>query len=112
MGRHRNGLEEGKENAPKGTCFHYGENDQWTRNCKAYVESRKKVERDVPSTLGIYIIKVNIVSLDNIWVYNTNCGSHMWIDMQGLRNNRKLTKGEFDLRVGNGARVAAVAMRT
>ena len=29
--------------------------------------------------------------------------------MQGLRSSRKLTKGEFDLRVGNGARVAAVA---
>ena len=32
--------------------------------------------------------------------------------MQGLRNNRKLTKGEFDLRVANGARVAVVVMWT
>ena len=34
------------------------------------------------------------------------------IDMQGLRNSRKLTKGESDLQVRNGARVAAVAMGT
>ena len=32
--------------------------------------------------------------------------------MQGLRNNRKLAKGESNLRVGNGARVAVVAIGT
>ena len=30
--------------------------------------------------------------------------------MQGLRNSSKLTKGESDLRVGNGARVAFVVI--
>ena len=34
------------------------------------------------------------------------------IDMQGLRNSRKLTKGGSNLRVRNGARVATVAMGT
>ena len=52
---------------------------------------------DVPSTSGIYIIEVNTVSLDNIRVYDTSCGSYISIDMQGLRNNRKLTKGESNL---------------
>ena len=32
--------------------------------------------------------------------------------MQGLRNSRKLTKGESDFRVGNGARVATAALWT
>ena len=32
--------------------------------------------------------------------------------MQGLRSSRKLTKGEVDQRVGNGARVAALAVGT
>ena len=32
--------------------------------------------------------------------------------MQGLRSNWKLTKGEFDLRVGNSARVAIIAIWT
>ena len=30
--------------------------------------------------------------------------------MQGLRSSRSLAKGEVDLRVGNGARVAALAL--
>ena len=30
--------------------------------------------------------------------------------MQGLKKSRKLAKGEVDLRVGNGARVAALAV--
>ena len=32
--------------------------------------------------------------------------------MQGLRNSRQLNKGESDLRVGNRARVAALAIET
>ena len=32
--------------------------------------------------------------------------------MLGLRNSRKLTKGESDLRVDNGARVSATALWT
>ena len=30
--------------------------------------------------------------------------------MQGLRSSRKLTKGESDFRMGNGARVAIVSI--
>ena len=66
------------------------------------MESKKKVACDTASSFGIYVIKVNTVSPNNIWVY----------DMQGLRNSRKLTKGESDLRVGNGARVVAIALWT
>ena len=67
---------------------------------------------DAPTPLGIYVIEVNIVSSGNLWALDTGCGSHICTDMQGLRDNRKLTKGEFDLRVGNGARVAVVAIGT
>ena len=55
---------------------------------------------------------VNIVSLNNVWVYDTSCGSYIWIDMQGQRSSRKLTKGESDFQVRNGARVAVVALWT
>ena len=64
---------------------------------------------DAPSSLGIYVIKINIVSPNNIWVYDTSCGLYIWIDMQG---SRKLTKGFSDLRVGNGARVATATLWT
>ena len=76
------------------------------------MESKTKVAYDAPSSSGIYVIEVNIVSRDNFWVLDTGCGSHICNDMQDRRNSRKLAKGEFDLRVGNGASVAAVAIRT
>ena len=43
---------------------------------------------------------------------DTGCGSHTCTDIQGLRDSRKITKGESDLRVGNGARVVAIAIGT
>ena len=98
-----------KETSSKGICFHCGQNGHWKRNCKAYLESKNKVACDAPSSSGIYVITVNIVSLNNIWVCDTSYGSYIWFDMQGLRDSKKLTKGESDLQIGNGARVAAVA---
>ena len=76
------------------------------------MESKKKVACDAPTPSGIYVIEVNTVSYGNLWVLDTGCGSHICTDMQGLRDSKKLIKGEFDLRVGNGARVAAVAIGT
>ena len=67
---------------------------------------------DAPSSSGIYVIKVNIVPHDNIWVYDTSCGSYIWIDMKGLRSSRKLTKGESNFQMGNGARLTVVAIWT
>ena len=101
-----------KETSSKGTCFHCGKEGHWKRNCKAYMESKKKVACDTPSSSGIYVVEVNNVSYGKFWVLDTGCGSHICTDMQGLRENRKLTKGESDLRVGNGARVAAVSIGT
>ena len=65
----------GKETALKETCFYYRQVGHWKRNCKAYIESNKKVACDAPSSSGIYVIKVNTVSPDNTWVYDTGCGS-------------------------------------
>ena len=56
----------GKETTLKETCFYCGQVGHWKRNCKAYIESKKKVACDAPSSSGIYVIKVNIVSPNNI----------------------------------------------
>ena len=101
-----------KETSSKGTCFHCGKEGHWKRNCKAYMESKRKVACDALTPSGIYVIEVNTVSYGNLWVLDTGCGSHICTDMQGRRDNKKLTKGESDLRVGNGARVSAVAIGT
>ena len=67
---------------------------------------------DALTPSGIYAIEVNTISYGNLWVLDTGCDSHICTDMQGLRDSRKLTKGESNLRVGNGARVAVVSIRT
>ena len=36
---------------------------------------------DAPSTSGIYVITVDIVSPYNIWVLDTNCSSYICNDM-------------------------------
>ena len=60
----------------------------------------------------MFIIEVNTVSNNNQWVLDTRCDSHICTDMQGLRTNRRLNKGKSNLRVGNGARVVALAIGT
>ena len=54
-----------KETKPKGICFYCGQVSHWKRDWKAYLESRKKVAYDAPSSSGIYVITVNIVSPNN-----------------------------------------------
>ena len=101
-----------KETTLKRACFHYGQDGHWKRNYKAYLESEKNVACDVSSTSGNYVIEVNTTSQSNQWVLDTSYGSHICIDIQGLRNSRKLTKRESDLWAGNGAKVTVVAMGT
>ena len=43
---------------------------------------------------------------------DTGCGSHICVNVPGLKNNSSLAKGEVDLRVGNGARFVALAIKT
>ena len=47
----------GKGTTQKETCFYCGQVGHWKRNCKAYVESKKKVACNSPSSSGIYAIK-------------------------------------------------------
>ena len=72
----------------------------------------KNKASNATSTSSMFVIEVNIISHDNLWVLDTDCVSHICTDMQGLRNSRKLSKGESDLRVGNGVRVAALVVGT
>ncbi|KAK8574676.1 hypothetical protein V6N12_062365 [Hibiscus sabdariffa] len=60
------------------------------------------------SVSGIYVIDVNM-STSSSWVLDTGCGSHICTSGEGLHMRRNLAKGDVDLRVGNGARVAALA---
>jgi hypothetical protein len=46
------------------------------------------------------------------WVLDTEYGFYIGNNEQELKKDRRLLKGEVDLHVGNGARVAALAVRT
>ena len=70
-----------KETSSKGTCFHCGKEGHWKRNCKAYLESKKKEACDASTSSGIYVIEVNTVSHGNHWVLDTSCGLHIFNDM-------------------------------
>jgi hypothetical protein len=90
-------------------CFHCGKAGHWKRNCKIYLE---KIKNDAGPS-GVFIVEINLSSKDSLaWVLDTGCVSHICISMQGLKNPRRLAKGEVDLRVGNKARVAALAVGT
>ena len=76
------------------------------------MESLKKDKESdaAPSSSGIFVIELNTVSSIKTWVLDTGCGSHIRSDIQGLKKSRQLRRGEIDLRVGNGAKPAALAV--
>nr|GEW06746.1 zinc finger, CCHC-type [Tanacetum cinerariifolium] len=57
------------------------------------------------STSGIFTIELYTFS-NNTWVYDTSCGTHIYITTQGLRGNRKLKPGALSLYVGDGHHAA------
>ena len=92
-----------------GVCFHCNKGGHWKRNCKLDQDEIKK--GSVTTASGIFVIETNSLTPKS-WVLDTGCGTHICNDVQGLQRSRRLAKGEVDLRVGNGARVAALAVGT
>jgi len=94
-------------------CFHCNKLGHWKRNCKVYLAElkKKKGSKTTASDSGMFMIEVNM-SLGQIstWVLDTACGSHICNSLQGLKGSRTLEKDEVILRMGNGARVAAISV--
>ncbi|KAL1189337.1 Retrovirus-related Pol polyprotein from transposon TNT 1-94 [Cardamine amara subsp. amara] len=95
-------------------CHFCKEPGHWKRNCKKFLEGFKNLKKAYETTSpGIYVIEVNVTSyVSTSWVLDTGCGAHICTNMQALNNKRKVEKGQVELRVGNGARVAALAVGT
>ncbi|CAN0919967.1 hypothetical protein LINGRAHAP2_LOCUS31763, partial [Linum grandiflorum] len=87
-------------------CYHYKGKGHWRRNFSKYMEDLKS---GVTTPKGIYVIDMLSTHFTS-WVFDTACGSHITTNMQGLKRSKILAKGEMYLRVGNGARVAAISV--
>ncbi len=90
-------------------CFFCKETSHWKRNRKKYLEQLKHKQQDgKSSTSGINVIEINLAtSSADSWVFDTGSVAHICKSLQGLKRSMSLAIGEVDIRVGNGARVAA-----
>ena len=93
----------------KGQCFHCGKDGHWKRNCKEYLAERAKQKLDEAS--GTFMISLHLSdSYDNTWVLDTGSAYHICNSLQVLARPRRLERGEMDLKMGNGAKVAVLAV--
>ena len=59
------------------------------------------------------VIESNLtISSASSWVLDSGSSAHLCTSMQGLEDSRRLRDGDMILRIGNGARVAVVAVET
>ncbi|KAJ1274607.1 hypothetical protein BS78_05G074500 [Paspalum vaginatum] len=95
--------------SPSDKCFHCGDSGHWSRNCQKYLEEKKKGSET--STSGINVIEINLAtSSSESWVFDTGSMIHTCKSLQGLKQTRSFARGELDVRVGNGAKVAMLAV--
>jgi hypothetical protein len=77
------------------------------------LKEQKKKKGSETSASGINVIEINIaVSSSDLWVFDIGSMIHTCKLLQGLSLTRRFAKGELDVRVGNGAKVAAIAVDT
>jgi hypothetical protein len=77
-----------------------------------YLDEQKKKESET-SASGINVIEINIaVSSSDSWVFDTGSMFHTCKSLQGLCLTRRFAKGKLDVRVANGAKVAAITVST
>jgi hypothetical protein len=76
------------------------------------LDEQKKKGSEI-SASSINVIEINIaVSSSDSWVFDTRSMIHTCKLLQGLSLTRRFAKGELDVRVSNGEKIAAIAVGT
>ena len=76
------------------------------------VKSRKK-DGPFEGMSELLVIETNLtIFFSSSWVLNSDSSAYLCTFMQRLEEVRGLRKSEITLQIGNGARVATVAVRT
>ena len=97
----------------KDVCLHCKQKGHWKRDCEKAKAEGVVTHGASNSSKGIFVIEINMSESNSLcWVLDTACGSHICNNVQGLSDSRPVRPGEVDLRVGNGARVAAERVGT
>ena len=93
--------------------FHYNIEGHQRRNNLTYLMTVKNRKKDQPSEgmSDLLVIKfdLTIFSSSN-WILDSGSSAYLCTSVQGLEEVRGLKEGQITLRVGNGARVVAVAI--
>ncbi|KAL0292218.1 UNVERIFIED_CONTAM: Retrovirus-related Pol polyprotein from transposon TNT 1-94 [Sesamum angustifolium] len=63
------------------------------------------------SIQGMFVVEIIRVANSASWVLDIDCSAHICNDLQVMARSRRLSKGEVDLRLGNGKRVAIEVVR-
>ena len=56
---------------------------------------------------GIYVFETHLATVSKNWILDSGSGAHIIGNVQALRNRRRLSKGEIQMRVGNDAIISA-----
>ena len=101
---------------PRVECFYCKVEDHWKRNCPKYLKDKKagKVAKRDEGLFDIHIVDLFLTSVGNTsWILDTGSVAHISNSIQGLRNRRRLLKGEVTMRVGTwrSARSILVSLR-
>jgi len=77
------------------------------------LEEKKKQKGSEASASGINVIEINLAtSSSESWVFDTGLMIHTCKSLQGLKQTRSFARDELDVRVGNRAKVAVLAVGT
>ena len=100
-----------KDKKPKGTYHYCNKEEHWKYNCRTYLSRLKENKHTNASTSGTYMIE-NYFSITSYstQILDIGYGSHICINMQAIRNHRRLGQEEVILQMENGAKVAALAI--